>query len=89
MKLTPVVKLDGGYDVFGCTISEARDRAFRVVARIGEEVLRPNGPHRLFTTPAVRPKLPMAGPRGLEPERCGSPFLFDRVKKLAADHPGQ
>ena len=22
-------------------------------------------------------------PRGLEPERCGSPFLFDRVKKLA------
>ena len=20
--------------------------------------------------------------RGLEPERCGSPFLFDRVKKL-------
>jgi hypothetical protein len=25
------------------------------------EILRPNGPHRLFTTPAVRPKLPMAG----------------------------
>jgi hypothetical protein len=25
------------------------------------EVLRPNGPHRLFTTPAVRPKLPMSG----------------------------
>jgi hypothetical protein len=23
-------------------------------------------------------------PRGLEPERCGSPFLFDRVKKLAS-----
>jgi hypothetical protein len=23
--------------------------------------------------------------RGLEPERCGSPFLFDSVKKLASD----
>src|SRR5882757_5604934 len=22
--------------------------------------------------------------RGLEPERCGTPFLFDRVKKLAS-----
>jgi uncharacterized protein DUF3298/peptidoglycan-N-acetylmuramic acid deacetylase PdaC-like protein len=25
------------------------------------EILRPNGPHRLFTTPAVHPKLPMSG----------------------------
>jgi len=25
------------------------------------EILRPNGLHRLFTTPAVRPKLPMSG----------------------------
>ena len=25
------------------------------------EILRPNGPHRLFTTPAVLPELPMSG----------------------------
>jgi len=28
------------------------------------------------------PSIPRS--RGLEPERCGSPFLFDRVKKLAS-----
>jgi hypothetical protein len=47
---------------------------------------------RTLTAPArhgVRrpvPSQPSIGRGGLEPERCGSPFLFDRVKKLAFEH---
>jgi hypothetical protein len=35
------------------------------------------------------PSQPSIGRGGLEPERCGSPFLFDRVKKLAFEHEGR
>jgi SAM-dependent methyltransferase len=46
-------------------------------------------PHGYHDVTQVRADI--ARSRGLEPERCGSPFLFDRVKKLtagsAAAHP--
>ena len=59
-------------------------------AHLGVSVQQPERSlRRTLTAPArhgVRrpvPSQPSIGRGGLEPERCGSPILFDRVKKLA------
>jgi hypothetical protein len=68
-------------------------RLQRVIGRYAGDV--PRFPHRqklqgfrhfltCWKLPAQIPFNVKSSMRGLEPERCGSPFLFDRVKKLAS-----